>query len=223
MIINPYTGKLIAFEGIDASGKSWQYARWRNYFQAFHPEEFVETIFTKEPDIDHESGREIYDLLLKRHTTKNIADMHPFEMQSHYFRNRVWHYKNKVIPALEKGKDIMTDRSLASLCFGVASPAEFKPLIAIEEQFFLAAEVPFIWPDAILIYDVPAEVARERLMAQSKELDVFEQDMNFQMRARENYLAFAKQYPNCHVIDGSGQQEEVFSKTKEILMPPLGL
>ncbi len=223
MVINPYSGKYPCFEGIDASGKSGQFARWRAYAQAFHPEDFSQMLFTKEPDTDHESGIEIYDLLLKRHPTKSVADMHPFEMQSHYFRNRIWHYKNKVIPALEKGVDVVSDRSLASICFGVSSPAEFKPLIAIEEQAFLGAEVSFILPDAILIYDVSADVARERLLLQGKELDVFERDISFQMKVRENYLAFADQYPNCHVVDASGTPEEIFMRTKEILAPLLGL
>ena len=80
-----------------------------------------------------------------------------------------------------------------------------------------------IWPDAILVYDVSADVARQRMLEQKKELDAFEKDLDFQMKVRENYLAFAKQYPNCHIIDGSGQPEEVFSRTREILVPILEL
>lgn len=223
MTANPYAGKLIQVEGIDASGKSGNFTRLKNYVQAYHEVQFRKIFFTKEPDVDHSSGREIYDLLLNRHPTLNIADLHPFEMQSRYFRNRIWHYRAKVLPNLSKEFHVISDRGVGSICFGVSSPAELKPLIGIQEQAFLGAEVPFIWPDAILIYDVPADVARERLLAQGKELDVFEQDLDFQMRVRENYLAFAKQYPNCHIIDGSGQPEEVFLKTKEILVPILGL
>ncbi len=223
MVSNPYPGEFICFEGIDASGKSGQFTRFKNYLQAYQTAQFKTTVFTKEPDLDHPSGKEIYDLLLRRHPVLNINDMHPFEMQSHYFCNRIWHYRVKVLAGLAKEFDVVSDRSLASMCFGVSSPAEFKPLMAIQEQAFLGAEVPFIWPDAILIYDVPADVARTRLDNQGKELDVFERDLEFQMRVRQNYLAFTNQYPNCHVIDGSGQPEEVFVKTKEILIPLLGL
>lgn len=223
MIVNPYPSKFICFEGIDASGKSEQYLRWKNVLQAFHEAKFRKMFFTKEPDVDHLSGREIYDLLQKKHLTVNIEDLHPFEMQSRYFRNRIWHYRAKVIPNLAKEFHIISDRSVGSLCFGVSSPAEFKPLMGIQEQAFLGAEVPFIWPDAILIYDVSADVTRQRMLKQGKELDAFERDLDFQMRVRENYLAFAKQYPNCHIIDGSSQPEEVFTKTKEILVPILEL
>lgn len=223
MIRNPYAGKIIHFEGIDASGKSEQYKRWKNVLQAYHEAQFRKMFFTKEPDTDHPSGKEIYNLLKDKHLTLNIADLHPFEMQSRYFRNRIWHYRARVIPNLAKEFHVISDRGVASICFGVSSPAEFKPLMGIQEQAFLGADVPFIWPDAILVYDVSADVARQRMLEQGKELDAFEKDLNFQMRVRENYLAFARQYPNCHIIDGSGQPDEVFIKTKEILVPMLGL
>ena len=223
MITNPYAGKNIHFEGIDASGKSDQYTRWENVLKAYHEAKFRKMFFTKEPDVEHPSGREIYELLLNKHQTLNIADLHPFEMQSRFFRNRIWHYRARVIPNLAKEFHVISDRGIASICFGVSSPVEFKPLMGIQEQAFEGAEVPFIWPDVILIYDVPADVARQRMLKQGKKLDAFEKNLNFQMMVKENYLAFAKQYPNCHVIDGSGQPEEVFTKTKEILVPILGL
>lgn len=223
MVANPYAAKFVNFEGIDASGKSDQFRRWKNVLLAFHEAQFRKMFFTKEPDIDHPSGIEIYELLSGKHPTLKIEDLHPFEMQSRYFRNRVWHDRARVIPNLAKGFHVISDRGKASRCFGASSPEDFRPLIGIEEQAFLGAEVPFIWPDAILIYDVPADIARQRMLEQGKELDAFEKDLEFQMRVRENYLAFAKQYPNCHVIDGSGQPEEVFVKTKEILSPLLGL
>lgn len=223
MIKNPYAGKIIHFEGIDASGKSSQFTRFKTWLQAYHEAQFRKIFFTKEPDIDHPSGKEIYDLLFNRHPTLNIADLHPFEMQSRYFRNRIWHYRARVIPYLAKEFHVISDRGVASICFGVSSPAEFKPLMGIQEQAFEGAEVPFIWPDVILIYDVSADEARKRLLEQGKELDAFEKDLEFQMKVRENYLAFAKQYPNCQVIDGSGQPEDIFTKTKEILVPLLGI
>lgn len=223
MTPNPYVGKLIHFEGIDASGKSGQLTRFKNFIQAFHHAQFRKTFFTKEPDVDHPSGKEIYDLLNGEHKAINIADLHPFEIQSMYFRNRIWHYRTKVLSNLAKEFSVISDRGVASICFGVSSPVEFKPLMRIQEQAFLGAEVSFIWPDIIIIFDVSAEEASKRMKEQGKEKDAFEKDLDFQMRVRENYLAFAKEYPNCYVIDGSGKPEDIFVKTKEILTPILGL
>lgn len=223
MISNPYSARYICFEGIDASGKSSQFTRFKTWLQAYHVKYFEKIFFTKEPDIDHPSGVEIYDLLLGRHETLKMENIHPFEFQSRYFRNRTWHYRVKVLANLAKEMHVISDRGVASMCFGVSSPVEFKPLMGIQEQAFLGAEVPFIWPDAILVYDVSADVARARNVASGKELDAFEKNLEFQMRVRENYLMFEKHYPNCHVIDGSGQPEDVFTKTKEILVSVLGL
>lgn len=223
MIPNPYSGKYICFEGIDKSGKSEQFKRWGNVLRAYHEAQFQKIFFTKEPDVEHESGREIYDLLCGKHPILKIEDLHPFEFQSRYFRNRIWHYQARVIPNLAKEFHVISDRGVASMCFGASSPTDFKPLMGIQEQAFLGAGVDFICPDAILIYDVPADIAGQRLLAQGKEPDAFEKDLKFQMKVRNNYLAFAKQYPNCYIIDGSGPAEEVFIKTKEILVPILGL
>lgn len=220
---NTYPGKFITLEGVDASGKSRQFLLLKGFIQAALSLVGRDVLFTKEPDTDHESGREIYDILMGRHKTINIADLHPFEMQSRYFRNRIWHYRKKVLQALMRGEHVISDRGVASICFGISSPDEFRPLLSIEEQAFLGAETPFPWPDMILIFDVPVEIARERLNAQGKDLDAFERDLAFQMRVGENYLEFARRYPNCHVIDGSGNPDEVFQKTKEFICPFLGL
>ena len=223
MLKNPYVAKYICFEGIDDSGKSSNFTRLKTWLQAYHEKHFRKTFFTKEPNVEHPSGREIYELLQGKHPTLKLSDLHPFEFQSRYFRNRIWHYRARVIPNLAKEFHVISDRGMVSMCFGVSSPAEFKPLMDIQEQAFEGAEVPLIWPDAVLVYDVPADVAKQRMLVQGKEPDAFEKDLEFQIRVRENYLEFAKQYPNCHVIDSSGQPEDIFTKTKEILVPILGL
>lgn len=222
MTPNPFPGKFLAVEGIDASGKSEQFARLKNYLPAFCFDN-SKLLFTKEADSDHESGIEIYQLLRGAHPTLKLNEMNPWVMQARYFRNRIWHYANKVLPALEKGFNVISDRSVASICFGVLSSEEFAPLLAIEEQAFLGAGVSFIWPDKILIFDVPAEVARGRMANQRKELDEFEKDLELQMRVRQNYLEFARRHPNCHVIDGSGKPEDVFKETKRVVVQFFGL
>lgn len=222
MTLNPFPGKFLAVEGIDASGKSDQFVRLKNYLLAYCFDQ-SKLLFTKEADTDHESGKEIYQLLHGEHPTLKLNEINPWVMQARYFRNRIWHYANKVLPALKAGIHVVSDRSLASICFGVLSPEEFAPLLAIEEQAFLGAELPFIWPDKILIYDVSAEVARKHMTEQQKKLDEFEKDMGFQMRVRQNYLEFARRYPNCHVINGSGKPEDVFRETKRIVVEFFGL
>ena len=202
MITNPYSGKFVTFEGIDGSGKSEQFSRTVRFMQAYHPK--IPMADTKEPT-KNLSGVEIYNILHGRHSIYRLAEMHRFHFQSFYFKDRIWHYKSVVIPALNIGTHILSDRGVASGAFGAKSPDDFKTIIGIQEQMFLAAEVPFIWPDLILIFDVDVSVAMERLNKRGVALDQFEQEGNLK-RVRENYLAFAKTYPNCRIVDGSAHQ-----------------
>lgn len=217
---NPFSAGFVTMEGIDASGKSKQYQMLKEHLEsALHGL----ALYTKEPNVDHQSGRDIYDILQGRHATLKFEDLHPFEMQAHYFRNRIWHYAERIIPALADGRPVLSDRGVASMCFGVSGPDEFRPLLEIERLAFEGASLPFIWPDLIVIYDLPADVARKRMEAANRDLDGFEKNVSFQMRVRENYLAFAERYPNCVVIDASGTPEEIFRETKRVILPVLGI
>jgi len=69
---------------------------------------------------------------------------------------------------------------------------------------------PDLQPDCTWLFDVPLEVARERL-DRTREKDRFEQEANaFFLRTREVYLSRAAQYPERFtVIDSTAPIEEV--------------
>lgn len=221
MQLNSYPGKLITFEGIDGSGKSQQFVRAKNFLAASQ----ISVVCTKEPT-DQPHGELIYDLLNGRQNAEfphlKLSEMHRFHIQSLYFRDRIWNYKNRINPSLRIGLHVLSDRGVVSKVYGAKSPDDFPVLSGIEEQFFLAANVLFIWPDLNLIYDVPVELAMARLNEQGKVLDKFETE-KILYRIRENYLAFAKMYPNCLVIDGRPDEQTVFSETRKVLKQTLNL
>lgn len=213
MLSNPYAGKFITFEGIDGSGKSEQFRRALTVMGAYHPE--IKFFETKEPTKEA-SGVKIYDILFGRHPLFKLESMRPFDMQELYFEDRIVHYKNIVIPKLMDGIHVISDRGAASKVYGVNHPSDFVTLSKLEEDMFKQADVPYIWPDAILIYDVPVSVAMERLKAKNVELDKFEQEQNL-IRVKQNYLDFANQFTNCHIIDGNADPTAVFVETRRIL------
>jgi dTMP kinase len=211
MHLNTSPFKKINFEGIDGSGKSQQFDLAKKALR------HQKIIFTKEPYLGHPSGLEIYDILHGRHARLRLEDnLTPEHFQEFYFYNRIQHYREVVFPALAQGNHVLSDRGPASMCYGVRSSESFEPLMAIQKQMFQDEKAVFLWPDAILIYDVPVEVAMRRLTESGKKLDQHETEQVL-TRARNNYLAFANLYPNCHVIDGSGTPEEVFAETKRYL------
>lgn len=219
MIVNPHPGKFISFEGIDGSGKSEQFTRVKNFINAY--KKGVKWAETKEPT-DRPFGQEIYQVLNGNHPQFKLESMHPYHFQSMYFRDRVWDYKNRIIPALSSGIHMFSDRGPASVVFGARHDGDFGPLMGIQEQMFLGAEVPFIWPDLILIYDVDVELAIHRLKKKGRVMDKFEQEENLQ-RVRENYLVFSRIYPNCIVVNGSLTEDQVFKEAKPYIMNCLGI
>lgn len=213
MITNPYPGKFITFEGIDGSGKSEQFRRAITVLGAYHPE--IKFFETKEPTKEA-SGVKIYDILFGRHPLFKLEEMSPFDMQELYFEDRMVHYRNFVIPKLIDGIHVISDRGVASKVYGVNSPGDFDKLSKLEEEMFKEGNVQYIWPDAILIYDVPVSVAIERLKAKNVELDKFEEERNL-VRVRQNYIDFLSQFPNCYIINGDADPTTVFVETRRIL------
>lgn len=210
MITNPHKAKFITFEGIDFSGKSEQYVRIKNFLTANFPKFKVR--YLKEP-VDPE----IYDILFGRHPKYRLGEMHPFEFQSWYFRDRVHDYKRNVIPALEAGEAVLMDRGPLSVVFGASHVGDLYHLMNMQNQFFLGAEVPFIWPDANLIFDIPIETFTERAQKSGRSCDQFENEQK-QRTVRDNYSTFAKAYPHCHIIDGNREPQVIFDDVWNILL-----
>lgn len=211
----------IEYEGIDFSGKSEQFERSKKYLSAFHPS--LPVVYTKEPGEDRPSGKQIYDILHNEDQEFHLDKMQPFHMQGFYIKDRMHNYRDNIIPALQSGKHVLQDRGVpSSLSYGSKDPSEFYGFMGLHELVFSAALVPFFWPDLILIYDIPVELAMERKEKTNKPFDALEL-ADVLTRARNNYLAFATQYPNCVVIDGQPSPEEVFVETKRLLLPLMGL
>ncbi len=209
---NSLPGVFLAFEGIDGGGKSAQLTRARNFLMACG----ANFISVKEP-----TDPLIYDLLNGRHPTRNFKDMDQLERQGYYFRDRIQHYRNTVIPALQSGKNVISDRSLVSVALDVEKDGDLEMLMAAEEKMFAEAEVPFIRPDLVLIYDVPVEVAMERLGKKQRNLDFFERADKI-ARTREAYREFAVKFPGfCFVIDATDTEEAVFKRYTRPLLHEL--
>ena len=76
----------------------------------------------------------------------------------------------------------------------------------------------FIWPDITIIFDVPVEISISRLEQKGIKLDGHERHSVLR-RVRKNFLAFAKKYPDCKVLDATAPIDEVHENVKSILLP----
>jgi thymidylate kinase len=215
MWTNPYKGKKADFSGINCCGKSTQLEMTHACYRG--------TVATKEPYTKRadgspvDSGVAIYAILKRLHPTITLESLglHRFQTE-HFFPNRLEHFREVVIPNLMVGRNVLSDRGPASMCFGAGTAIDLLHLMSWHHQAFQDAKIPEVWADAILIYDITPEESMRRLALRSGKPDG-QENLETQARVRMNYLRFAEMYPHCHVIDGSGTPEEVFVRTRRVL------
>jgi dTMP kinase len=184
-------GKFITFEGIDGAGKSSHIAWSREWLQA----RGKTVVSTREPG-GTPLGERLRELLLhdKMHLETEALLM---------FAARREHLAQLIEPALNRGDWVISDRFTdASFAYqGGGRKLGFEKLAVLEQWVH-----PHLQPDLTLLFDVPLEVARQRLDA-TRTLDRFEQEQaDFFAATREAYLRRAREYPQRFCIVDSTQE-----------------
>lgn len=181
-------GKFITFEGIDGAGKSshveWLAERLRQQERVVH--------VTREPG-GTELGEKLRELLLH-------ASMHLETETLLMFAARREHVAKLIEPALAKGEWVVCDRfSDASYAYqGGGRGLDRAKLQQLEHWVHGDLQ-----PDLTLLFDLPLDVARERIVLASRVLDRFEQERaDFHERVRQAYLERAHSAPaRIHVVN----------------------
>jgi dTMP kinase len=186
-------GKFISFEGIDGAGKSTHIG----FVTEFLAARGKTVVSSREPG-GTELGEKLRALLLhqKMHIETEALLM---------FASRREHLAQVIEPAIGRGDWVLSDR-FTDASFAYQSGARGMDRSKIEA---LADWVhPDRWPDLTLLFDVPVEVARQRLDAE-RTLDKFEQEQSdFFSRCRNEYLRLADAYPERITVIDSTQSIE---------------
>jgi dTMP kinase len=192
---------LIAFEGLDQSGKETQAARLRAQLQAAGHR--VEALTF--PDDETPIGQEI------RTALAGGRDWAPDVMQLLYIANR--HERKPLIEAwLQAGVMIVCDRYLASsIAYGEALGLD--PGWLRDVQRYLPA------PDMTVLLDIAPETALSRKQAGR---DRYERDVALLGRVRESYRRQAIQ-PGWVIVDGEQSREAVAEAITGAVRSRLGL
>ncbi len=169
---NPYKGLYIALEGIDGSGKTTQARQLQSYFE----KQQKKVTLTSEPKVDLPGGEEIMKFFRGEIAVSGQA------FQYWMSANRVINQESIVIPALERGDVVLSDR-----CFWSAIPyglmdkgVDFKRKEAermLVTQGLLSHYHQFIVPDNIFYIDIsPEEGLRRSLQKKNRKAhnDVYE-------------------------------------------------
>lgn len=196
-------GRFISFEGIDGAGKSSHIAWTAEWLTA----RGKTVVCTREPG-GTPLGEKLRELLLHE-------PMHLETETLLMFAARREHLAQLIEPALARGEWVISDRFTdASFAYqGGGRKLQRDKLQALEQWVH-----PHLQPDLTLLFDVPLEVARQRLDA-TRALDRFEQEKaDFFAATREAYLQRAREFPRrFRVIDSTQPFSAVQQHLEELL------
>ena len=195
------TGHLIAFEGLDQSGKQTQAER---LLEAFRSSGRTAEFLTF-PEYTTKIGAEIGDAL------QGKRDYQPDTLQLLYIANR-FEFRPHILQWLEAGTMVVCDRYLASsIAYGEAQGVDVAWLTDIQRL------LP--QPSLTLFMDMSPSVSLTRKKA---DRDKFERDMPLLGRVRESY-ARQSQAPNWVRIDAEKAKDAVSADVLSAVRSRLGL
>src|SRR5574340_17156 len=202
--------KFITFEGMDGAGKSTHLAWFADTLRQRGPD----VIVTREPGCTP-LGEQLREILLNQAMSIGTEALLMCAA-------RLEHIEQVIRPALHAGKWVISDRfSDASFAYqGGGRGLEWDKLSQLEQWVH-----PDLQPDLTLFFDVPVEVAQQRLRSPDNtrpgnvSLDRFEQEQaDFFERVRAGYHKRIRQNPQRYaVIDGAQPLEKVKQQLEGII------
>jgi dTMP kinase len=200
-------GKLITFEGIDGCGKSTQMRLLGQYLT----ERGVAVVPTREPG-GTELGRKVRSALLDG----GAGSVEPLAELLLYAADRAQHVRRVILPALDEGKVVLSDRfyDATTVYQGYARGFDLELVNQLNEL-----ATGGLKPDLTLLFDLDVETGLKRTMrrgdgtgvtaARPDRLD--QEPVEFHERVRQAYLDIAAREPErFRIIPSAGPVEVTF-------------
>jgi dTMP kinase len=209
-------GTFITFEGIDGSGKSTQLRLLNSYLRAHG----CNALVTREP------GGTALGLRLREALLDALEEVDPLTELLVFAADRAQHVRRTLLPALEGGAVVISDRYADATVAYQGAGRGFPPEL-ISQIVQLATGG--LKPDLTLLFDVTIAESISRTTRRSSgknasvkggrdRLDI--EDAEFHTRVRDAYLKIAAAEPErIKVIDTSGPVERTQERVKEIIVP----
>ena len=195
--------KFITFEGVDGAGKSTHLA----WFAGALRQRGFDVLLTREPG-GTPMGERLREILLNQ-------PMHAETEALLMFAARLEHVEQVIKPALQRGTWVVSDR-FSDASFAYQGGGRGVPLEKLEQlERWVHADLQ---PNLTLLFDIPIEVARQRL-SNNATLDRFEQEQgSFFEKVRQAYLDRYRKTPQRFaLIDASQTLDQVKASLQEIV------
>ena len=198
------SGKFITLEGIEGSGKSTSLETIQSFLECRD----IQYITTKETG-GGSIGKELRSLLLNKES-KISSEVELLLMMA----DRKNHLDNIVLPSLQKGTWVISDRYLDST-YAYQGGGRGIDISKID-NLVNSLNIPL--PHLTLLFDLSPDIALERAKNRS-ELDRFEQEpLAFHGRIRDEYLRLSELHQErIKIVDSSLNFGQVESQVKETL------
>ncbi len=197
-------GKFITLEGVDGAGKSTHLSWLVSYLR----EKGHVVVQTREPG-GTPLGEKLRELLLHE-------PMHLETEALLMFAARREHLERVIRPAIARGDWVVCDRFTdASFAYqGGGRGLAIDKLVQLEHWVQDGFQ-----PDLTLLFDLPIDIAAQRMHSAARQLDRFEQEKaDFHERVRAAYLLRATQMPARVKVIDSRQTVEDIQKELELII-----
>jgi len=192
-------GKFIVIDGIGACGKDTQVELLEKYLK----DKGIEILTTREHTRDTPTG-----VLIEKIIKKQEDQIEGQALQLLFISDRRNHFVKVIKPALDEEKLVIGNRYYpVNVAF---STADWR------EKFLKINQMVVDKPDLVIIIDVPAAVAIER-MNKRGDPDIFDR-LEIMERNREGYKWYMENSgDDCVWVDGNKPREEIHQEIIKIL------
>ncbi len=198
-------GILVAFEGIDGSGKTTQIYKVADYLR----ERNYTVTVTHEPNPDSP-----YSQFIKQEVHQNRDNTSPEKELEWYTKDRAWDLKNNILPALERKELVLVDR------YYLSSAAYQGGLDAFTLDYVLAKNSFARRPDLWIILDVAVKLGQARLKMREKRNDDQLEKAEYQKKVLVNYQRLSEMDVGGQVvwIDASIEEAQLTQVIGQVII-----
>ena len=208
----------IVFEGIDGSGTTTQVQILTDFLRGKN----VPILQTAEPT-NGVIGKFI------RKALSGESKISPRALQILFFADREEHLQTKILPALQKGQVVISDRYLlstlayASLIKMNLSPdkGELRGIALNQQNSSLFEDIAkhFLKPDITIFIDIPEKTALERIEKRGEQKEIFEKKELLE-KISDSYRKNMQKIPEERklIIDGIKPIHEISEKIQSIVL-----
>ncbi len=199
-------GLFISLEGIEGTGKTTQAKLLADHLSG----KGLSAVVTEEPG-GTSIGSRIREVLLK----VEHAEMHSLTELLLYNASRCQHIHELILPSLEAGRTVITDRfSDSTLAYQGYGRGIDRDLIGTLDRIVTGG----LKPDLTLLLDMDVETGLRRNREANKVDRLEREDIAFHRKVRAGYLDIARREPErIAVVDASGRIGEIQGRIAEVV------